>query len=114
MEIIDEFADDLATQVLGSQPKYLAYSEIPEQEIAEETAKVTEQLKEVLNKAPESSHENIIAGKLNAIYYSKVLLESMPYLLSNEGATVGEVWNEVEKETERTISVVSARVWQCK
>jgi hypothetical protein len=30
-EIIDEFADDMATQILGSPPKYLNFEEIPEE-----------------------------------------------------------------------------------
>ena len=38
-EIVNEFADDMATQILGSPPKYLNYEEIPEEEIETETEK---------------------------------------------------------------------------
>ena len=33
-DFINEFADDMATQILGSPPKYLNYEDIPEEAIA--------------------------------------------------------------------------------
>jgi translation elongation factor EF-Ts len=84
----------MATQILGCPPKYLNFEEIPEEEIAAETEKARTEMTTRLEKAPEHTHEGIIAGKLLSNYYSKVLLGCMPYLLSNEGAQVSQRWTE--------------------
>lgn len=40
-EIVNEFADNIATQILGSPPKYISFEEIPEDVIEAETAKAS-------------------------------------------------------------------------
>lgn len=71
-------------------------------------------MSETLAKAPETMHEKIISGKLLSTYYSQVLLGCMPYLLSNEGAQVSEIWNEAERNSGSNISVLRSFTWQCK
>ena len=83
----------MATQILGSPPKYLNYEEIPEEEILAETEKAREAMAQTLSRAPEHTHDKIVSGKLLSTYYSNVLLGCMPYLLSNEGHQVSEYWN---------------------
>ena len=34
-DAVNEFADDMATQVLGAPPKYISYDEIPEEVLEE-------------------------------------------------------------------------------
>ena len=46
-----------------------------------------------LSKAPEHTHDKILSGKLLSSYYSNVLLGCMPFLLSNEGQQVSEIWS---------------------
>jgi translation elongation factor EF-Ts len=94
-EIVNEFADNIATQILGSPPRYISFEEIPEDVIEAETAKASAEMAVPLSKAPEQARPNIIAGKLFSNFYSKTLLGCMPYLLSNEGAQVSQVWEEV-------------------
>ena len=47
-------------------------------------------------------------------FYSQSLLGCMPYLLSNEGKPVSDVWNEVEQSTGSNISVIKSLTWQVK
>ena len=42
----------MATQILGSPPKYLNYEEIPEEEILTETEKAREAMAQTLERAP--------------------------------------------------------------
>lgn len=51
-EVLNEFADDMATQILGSPPKYLSFEQIPEELIAEETEKARAEMAPKLEKAP--------------------------------------------------------------
>ena len=67
-----------------------------------------------LAKAPEHAKPNIVAGKLFANFYSNTLLGCMPYLLSNEGAQVSQIWEEVEKKTGANISIHRAVSWEVK
>jgi translation elongation factor EF-Ts len=113
-DVINEFADDMATQVLGSPPKYLNYEEIPEDEVLQETEKAREAMAQTLAKAPEHTHDKIVAGKLLSTYYSNVLLGCMPYLLSNEGQQVSDYWTEAERNSGCNISILRALTWQCK
>lgn len=104
----------MATQILGSPPKYLNFEEIPEDLIAQETEKARTEMATRLEKAPEHMHEQIISGKLMSNFYSHVLLGCMPYLLSNEGIPVSQYWNEVERQSGSNIAVTRAFTWQCK
>lgn len=67
-----------------------------------------------LEKAPEHTHEGMIAGKLLSNFYSHVLLGCMPYLLSNEGAQVSQYWTNVENQAGSSISILRAISWECK
>ncbi len=51
-EVVNEFADNIATQILGSPPKYISFDEIPEDVIESETAKAEAEMAERLAKAP--------------------------------------------------------------
>ncbi len=51
MTDLGDFVDNIATQILGSPPKYLDYSKVPEEELEAETEKVREQLKAALERA---------------------------------------------------------------
>ena len=44
-------------------------------------------------------------------FYSKVLLGCMPYLLSNDGEQVSDVWTRVEGETGSSINILRAVAW---
>lgn len=80
----------------------------------QETEKAREEMSQTLKKAPEHTHDNIVAGKLLSSYYSKVLLGCMPYLLSNEGAQVSEYWSNAERNSGSSINIVRSFTWQCK
>ena len=67
-----------------------------------------------LAKAPEHMHEQIVSGKMMSEFYSKTLLGCMPYLLSNDGEQVGEVWNRAEEQTGVNISILRTVSWECK
>lgn len=88
MEEFGEFADNIATQVLGSPAKYLRMDQIPQESIDEATNKVKEEMAPRLQKAPEHTHGKIIEGKLNSSFYQEILLPKMPYILSNDGISV--------------------------
>lgn len=70
-----------------------------------------EEVAPILAKAPEHTHEKIISGKLHSNFYSHVLLGCMPYLLSNEGAQVSEIWNNVEQQAGTNISILQSVAW---
>lgn len=69
---------------------------------------------ETLARAPEHTHEKIVSGKLMSTFYSQVLLGCMPYLLSNEGAPVSDIWTEAEKNSGSSIGILRSFTWQCK
>jgi len=71
-------------------------------------------MSKILEKAPEHTHEKIISGKLLSTYYSNVLLGCMPYLLSNEGQQVSEYWEQAERNSGSSISILKSYTWQCK
>lgn len=52
MEEFGEFADNIATQVLGSPAKYLRFDQIPPEIISEATEKVKAEMAPRLQKAP--------------------------------------------------------------
>lgn len=51
-----EFCDNLATQYLGSPPKYLNENDIPAEVVAQETEKAMQSMAKALEKAPANAH----------------------------------------------------------
>ena len=70
-----------------------------------------EKIAPTLAKAPEQMHEQIISGKMMSEFYSKVLLGCMPYLLSNDGEQVSDIWTKVEGEANTSINILRAVAW---
>ena len=51
-EVVNEFADNIATQILGCPPKYISFEEIPADVIESETAKAEAEMADIIKKAP--------------------------------------------------------------
>ncbi|MDB5194137.1 MAG: translation elongation factor Ts, elongation factor Ts [Parcubacteria group bacterium] len=64
-------ARDIAMHIAASSPSYLKREDIPE----DERNKVTETLKEEVKDKPADMQEKILAGKVDAYFADKVLLE---------------------------------------
>lgn len=113
MSTFREFADNIATQIVGSTPKYLRQDQIPTQELDTLTAQIKEELKDRLEKAPEHAREKMVKGKMGS-YLQEIVLPKMAYVLSNSGTPVEQYWKEVEEELNRKITITNTYLWSCK
>ena len=112
---LHDFADNIATQILGAPPKYLSESEIPESVLTEEKQKVMETMAASLAKAPVEAHNRMIQGKLNAILFEPHVLPHMSYILSSSGdVTVQEYWKSIEHELSTKVKLGRVEAWRCK
>jgi elongation factor Ts len=92
---------ELALQIAGTNPKYIAFTDIPE----EEMTTVREQLAqdpEVL-KRPEKLRAQIVEGKLKKQLAEQVLLEQ-PWV-KDEKVTVGKLVDDVIRKTGENVVV---------
>jgi elongation factor Ts len=71
------FAHEIALQIAGTDPKYVAPEDVPAEVIATEKEIYSEQLKN--EGKPAEMIEKIMAGKLNK-FYSEVCLLKQPYI----------------------------------
>jgi len=100
----DEFkqlARELTMQIAGTNPKYVAYSDIPEAELA----KAREELAgdaEVL-KRPEKLRAQIIEGKIKKQFGADVLLDQ-PWV-KDDKITVGKLVDDVIRKTGENIVI---------
>ena len=92
---------ELALQIAGTNPKYVAYSDIPEAEMTAAREQL-EQDPEVL-KRPENKRAQIIEGKLKKQFAERVLLEQ-PWV-KDDKVTVGKLVDDVIRKTGENVVV---------
>ena len=100
----DEFktlARELTLQIAGTNPKYVAYSDIPAETLAQARQQFAED-PEVL-KRPANRREQIIDGKLKKQFTAEVLLEQ-PWV-KDDKITVAKLIDDVIRKTGENIVV---------
>lgn len=94
-------ARELALQIAGTNPKYVAFSDIPEEQM-NATREQLAQDSEVL-KRPEKLRAQIVEGKLKKQLAEQVLLEQ-PWV-KDEKVTVGKLVDDVIRKTGENVVV---------
>ena len=100
----DEFkqlARELTMQIAGTNPKWVAYSDIPEEELAKAREALASD-SEVL-KRPEKLRGQIIEGKIKKQFGADVLLEQ-PWV-KDDKITVGKLVDDVIRKTGENIVI---------
>ena len=92
---------ELALQIAGTNPKYVAFSDIPEEQM-NATREQLAQDPEVL-KRPEKLRAQIVEGKLKKQFTEHVLLEQ-PWV-KDEKVTVGKLVDDVIRKTGENVVV---------
>jgi elongation factor Ts len=100
-EAFRTLARELTLQIAGTNPQYVAMSDIPESVMAEAREKLMND-PEVL-KRPEKVRGQIIEGKLNKQFAEHVLLEQ-PWV-KDDKITVGKLVNDVIRKTGENVIV---------
>lgn len=96
-EEFKKLAYEIAMQIAATNPEFLTADEIPE----EAMTKAKEVFAEEVKDKPEDLKEKILAGKLDAYFQEKILL-NQPYI-KDDSKTIGNLIEEaVQKFGERT------------
>jgi len=94
-------ARELTMQIAGTNPKYIAYSDIPEQTLAEMREAAMNDPE--VQKRPADKREQIVEGKVKKQLSAQVLLEQ-PWV-KDEKITVGKLVDDVIRKTGENIVV---------
>ena len=94
-------AKELTFQIAGSNPKYIAFEDVPE-ETVRELREAAASDPEVL-KRPADKREQIVEGKVKKLLFAQVLLEQ-PWV-KDDKITVGKLVNDVIRKTGENIVV---------
>jgi elongation factor Ts len=94
-------ARELALQIAGTSPQYIAMSDIPESVMAEAREKLMND-PEVL-KRPENKREQIVEGKLKKQFGEHVLLEQV--WVKDDKVTIGKLVDDVIRKTGENVVV---------
>ena len=100
----DEFkqlARELTMQIAGTNPKYISYSDIPEEEIA--AARAAAFADPEVQKRPEHLRAQIVDGKVKKLLASHVLMEQM--WVKDEKMQVSKLIDDVIRKTGENIVV---------
>lgn len=100
-DVFRELARELTLQIAGTNPQYIAMSDIPESVMAEAREKLMND-PEVL-KRPEKVREQIVEGKLKKQFGEHVLLEQ-PWV-KDDKITVGKLVDDVIRKTGENVVV---------
>jgi elongation factor Ts len=96
-----ELARDLAIQIAGTSPTYVAMTDVPEERLAQMRAELENDSE--VQKRPADKRPQIIEGKIKKQLSSEVLLEQ-PFV-KDETITVGKLVDDVIRKTGENIVV---------
>ena len=102
------FCDDVAMQIAGMSPRYVARTEIPEEHRVSQREIFVAQLRE--QKKPEAAIAKIVEGKINKWYSEVCLLDQES--ITVPGKTVEQVRAEVSAKFREKVSVRRFTRWE--
>lgn len=111
IEGISELADNLATQILGSKPKFLYRENIDPKILNEEIEQIKNSMGNTLKGKKEDIIKHIIEGKLSKFYEDNVLLDMNYVLNDDDSLKVGEYIKQIEKKIESEIKINDYLLW---
>jgi len=100
-EKFQDLLKDVAMHVAASAPKYVAYNDIPEEDVKAKAVEFTEKAKE--QGKPEAMLPNIVDGMLKK-YFSELCLLDQPFV-KNPDMTVGDIVKEANAQLGENIVV---------
>lgn len=81
--LLNEIADNLAMQILGTKPRFIQRSNIPESVLNEEKEKIKKDMEKALKGKTAEVVGHIVEGKLKKFYEDNVL-EDMDFILQED------------------------------
>ncbi len=100
-EAFQNLASELALQIVGMNPKYVSYEDVPADVLAEEQKKIAEDPS--MERVAESRREEVLNNKLKKTLGAQVLL--MQPWVKDEAQTVSDLVRKVISETGENIVV---------